>query len=309
MATRTQTLTVVIATYTRALSLKHCLHSLTHQSDRVFDVLIIDGGSADGTERVVLSFKTKLHVTYIVDTTSHLSHIRDMGWMQAKGDIVASIDDDVVVDSGWVAHIKKGFRDFRGVGGITGPTVIPEKLLKKRDVFFFHTTKHWFWKRIAWLYFFLFMNGERFEVGKIYPSGAWSPGSNFRSSRLIPKPIRVDYLEACNFAVRKDIVRQIGGYDLGYEKTSEWCEVDLAFRIRKAGYTLLFDPSVSVEHHVSIGGVFDRRTFPLHRLTNFLRFYVKTYYPKSFIGWIQFGLYVLFISGYYVARMLKKARG
>lgn len=276
-----------------------CLSSLSGQSDKKFDILIIDGGSTDDTKHVISSFKRKLNVTSMTDTTPHLSHVRDIGWRKASGDIVASIDDDVVVGRHWVRTIKRAFREVKGLGGLTGPTVIPTELLKKRDVFFFHTTEHWFWKRVACLYFFLFMNSERFAIGKIYPSGAWSPGSNFPDSLLFRKPVSVDYLEACNYAIRKNVLSEVGGYDLGYTGTSEWCEVDMAFRVRKNGYPLLFDPGVSVEHHVSTGGVYGRRSFPFHRIRNFVRFYTTTYYPKTVTGLVQCILYIMFISVYY----------
>lgn len=142
------------------------------------------------------------------------------------------------------------------------------------------------------------MQGERYGIGKIYPSGVWSPGSNFSLSRKIQSPINVDYLEACNFIVRRSVLNVVDGFDLGFTQTSEWCEVDLAFRIRKLGYKLVFDPKVAVEHHISMGGVYTRRNKVTHRLMNFLRFYLFSYYPKSIKGWWLFLLFLLFQVSY-----------
>lgn len=291
-------LTVVIATYNRANSLKRCLQALTEQTDGSFDVLILDGGSRDGTLKMIDAFRNQLAIRLIVDSTAHLSRIRDRLWREADGDIIASIDDDVVVDKNWIQSIKKAFHREKNLGGVTGPTVIPRDLLDKRDVFLFHSTSHPFLRMIGSLYFNLFMCGERDAIGKIYPSGAWSPGSNLSTARQLSRPIPVDYLEACNFAIPKTILIKIGGYDRGYTGTSEWCEVDVAFRIRKAGYRLLFDPNIAVEHRVSTHGVYVRRKFPWHRIQNFVRFYNKSYYPKTISGYMHFLLYLFFIAGY-----------
>lgn len=297
-------LTVVIPTYNRAKSLKNCLGSLVEQTDKDFDVFIIDGGSLPKTMSVIKKFKKDLPITLLVDETPHLAYIRDLGWRKAKGEIVASIDDDVVVDKSWVASIKRIFGD-RKVGGVTGPTVIPEKLLTRRDVFLFYTTQSMILKLLAQVYFRLFLQGERDSIGKIYPCGAWSPGSNFPSSKKLKRAIKVDYLEACNYAIPQKVLKEIGGYDLRYIDTSEWCEVDVAFRIRKAGYKLLFDPKVAVEHRVSKGGVFSHRANARARMENFLRFYLCSYYPKTLGGYLQFLLYLQFLNLYWIILFLR----
>lgn len=298
-------LTVVIATYNRSENLNRGLDALIKQTDKKFDVLIVDGGSTDETYKIIKKFKNELTIYLVVDKTPHLAYIRDLGWRTAKGEIVVSIDDDVVVSKNWIKAIKQSFSD-KSIGGVTGPTVIPERLLKNRDIFLFYTTKNSTVRLLGEIYFKLFTQGEKYAIGKIYPSGCWSPGSNFPKALKLKKPIRVDYLEACNFAVPRKILKEVGGYDLEYKGTSEWCEVDLAFRIRKAGYKLLFDPAVAVEHHVSSCGVFSRRMKTVVRFKNFISFYFKTYYPKTIGGFLEFILYVQFLTFYWFYLSFKK---
>lgn len=298
-------ITVAIPTYNRSKNLKRCLSSLVEQTFKDFHVLVIDGRSTDKTKEVITLFKNKLALRLITDKTPSLSHIRDIGWREAKGDIVAWVDDDTVLDPKWAKYVAAQLGEPK-IGGVTGPTVIPKHLLRKRDVFFFHTSNSFIGKLISKFYFNLFMRGKRYEIGKIYPSGAWSPGSNFPRSRELEGPIEVDYLEACNFAISRKVLEEIDGFNLGYKAASEWCEVDLAFRIRKAGYKLIFDPRIAVEHQVSRSGVFSRRLSPASRLRNFIRFYIKTYYPKSLKGWILFSLYLNFLSIYYLCLWIKR---
>src|SRR3989344_9563373 len=96
-----KTTTVVIATFNRAKSLGRCLLSLTKQSDKKFNVLIIDGGSTDQTQKIIRQYRRKLSIDFLIDGTPHLSYIRDLAWRKAKGAIIASIDDDVIVSPNW----------------------------------------------------------------------------------------------------------------------------------------------------------------------------------------------------------------
>lgn len=299
-----KTLSVVIPTFNRAETLVKTLTSLSNQTDKGFDVLVIDGGSTDKTHDLIKQFRKKLAIRYIVDTTRNLAVIRDRAWRETTGDIIASIDDDVVVNPHWISSIKKILRENKVVG-VTGPTVIPQKQIENRDVFLFHVSKNPIIKTVGWLYFFLFMEGKKEEIGRVYSSGAWSPGSNFRLALQLKKSIVVDHLEACNFAIKRKVLEEVGGFDKEYKDVSEFCEMDLSFRIRKKRYILLFDPNVSVEHLVSRSGVFIRRYSSFSRLRNFWRFYTKTYYPKTITGYFQFMLYSLFLTTYFSLLELK----
>lgn len=306
-------LTIIVSTYNRAGSLDNCLGSLCNQTDRKFKIIIIDGRSTDNTLKVIAKYRKKLSIRVIVDDSPHLAYIRDLGWRKADTKLVGWIDDDVVASRDWVEAVKSVFKteplgSFKArpsqVAGVSGPTVIPKNLLHRRDVFYFYTSN----SILAKIYFNLFMQGEKYGIGKIYPSGAWSPGSNFPQSLKLKSPIEVDYLEACNFVILRSVLKVAGGFDLKFTGTSEWCEVDLAFCIRKLGYKLVFDPKISVSHNISTGGVYVKRNSVTHRLKNFLRFYLFSYYPKSIKGWGLFFLYFLYLVTYYLYLLVKKYR-
>ena len=58
---------------------------------------------------------------------------------------------------------------------------------------------------------------------------------------------RVDFLTSNNIAIRKKALEEVGGFNEGYE-TSESADNDLSFRIRKAGFDMVFDIRASVLH-------------------------------------------------------------
>lgn len=293
-------LSVIIATFNRDYSLQKCLISLSQQSFSLFEIIIVDGGSTDNTRQIVDQFAKKLTIKFVVDRRQGLAQARDRGWREARGKYVAWIDDDVVVARDWAAAIvatldKKGNEN---IGGVSGPTIVPVKLLANRDVFSFYHARGLmgilgkFWNTF-------FLEGKQYEVGKILKSGAWTPGSNFKTSLQIKGLKEVDYLEACNMVLRKKLVEKAGGFDFNYKGIGEWSELDLAMKVRELGYRLVFNSKVRVDHYISQGGVYPRRTHARQRMENFLKFYCRHIFRWRFDYLFKFLTYLLFLNLYW----------
>lgn len=294
-----QKLSVVICTFNRSKSLESTLKSLIKQTNSSFEVIIVDGGSTDKTNETVSRYSKKLDIKKHVYKEKELSKVRDLGWRKSKGKYVGWIDDDVVVDKNWAKNIVKALDEDKTTGGLTGPTIIPKKLLRNRDVFFFLNSPKGLWKIVALFWKWFFLENKPKAIGRLFKSGAWSPGSNFPQSAKIKDPIEVDYLEACNMTLRRSLIKKVKGFDYGYTGVAEWCELDLAIRVKNLGYKLIFDPTIKVEHHISQHGVFKRRTYAKQRMENFIRFYFSHIYKPKFSYTIKFTVYLLFLNLYW----------
>jgi len=291
-------LSIAICTFNRGDSLEKCLASLNNQSFSDFEVVIIDGDSTDSTNQVIDQYSEKLRIRKIVETSKELSRVRDRGWREAEGGLVAWIDDDVVVSPHWAKSIVEIFDQNPKVGGVSGPTIVKEELLRNRDVFSFYDKGGLlgllgrFWNNF-------FLEGKRYEVGTLLKSGAWTPGSNFPSSLEIKGLKDVDYLEACNMTLRRDLIEQVNGFDYGYTKVGEWSELDLAMRVKELGYRLVFNSKVRVDHNISQGGVFPRRTRAKERMENFFKFYFRHLFRPRPAHLFKFLAYLLFLNLYW----------
>lgn len=296
-------LSVVICTFNRGESLDRCLLSLTKQSYKNFEVVIVDGGSTDKTTTVISKFHDKLAINLVVNTEKELAKVRDQGWRVAKGKYVSWIDDDVTVSPNWATSVTEILDKHPKIGGVTGPTIIPDKLISNRDVFSFYNAKGI--KKIFgqfWNYYFL--EGNQFSPGKLLKSGAWSPGSNFMDCLKRKGLIDVDYLEACNMTLRRDLINKVNGFDYGFTRVAEWSELDLAIRVKKLGYRLVFSSKVKVEHHISQGGVYSRRTHARQRMENFLKFYFRHIFKLRFDYLIRFIPYLVFLNTYWLYKAI-----
>ena len=113
-------ITVVIITLNRAEWLKDALVSLTKQSRPPDEVVVVDNGSTDDTEEIVLSFRDRLPLKYVLETVRGIPFARNTGVRNATGDIVAFIDDDSVADENWLKYIEIPFIKDPYIGAVGG---------------------------------------------------------------------------------------------------------------------------------------------------------------------------------------------
>lgn len=90
-------LTVVVCTYNRGGLLVECLRSLALQqySKDKYEVLIIDNNSTDNTEKICKEFvEIESNFRYIKEPKQGLGYARNCGYVNAKANWVAYVDDD-----------------------------------------------------------------------------------------------------------------------------------------------------------------------------------------------------------------------
>lgn len=109
-------ISVVICTYNRSKSLEITLKSLKEMSvaqELSWELVVVDNKSDDNTKDVVEEFRLNsgINVRYVFEGNQGQSHARNRGVKEAKGEIIAFTDDDVIVDKKWVSNIVKAFEE------------------------------------------------------------------------------------------------------------------------------------------------------------------------------------------------------
>jgi glycosyltransferase involved in cell wall biosynthesis len=106
-------ITVAICTFNRAESLRRTLDSLVAMrvpSDLAWEVVIVNNNSTDHTDDVIGEYLSRLPVTREFEPQAGKCNALNRAIDIAKGDYILWIDDDVVVDSGWLAAYVEAFR-------------------------------------------------------------------------------------------------------------------------------------------------------------------------------------------------------
>ncbi len=212
---------ISICTHNGEKTLSQCLESLnkqTYQKNKV-EILVIDNASTDSTKNIAQDFikKSKFKCRYIFEPKLGLSVARNRGIKEARGEIVAFIDDDATADKGWLKNLSRCFKngDIWAVGG----RVKPKFEIEPPD-----------WLPLKYLSVLTICN-------------------------LGPKIKEVPHIVGTNMAFMRGIFQQVGLFrtDLGRKGNNLLSgeELDLCERITKASGKIIYNPKVVVYHLVS----------------------------------------------------------
>ena len=120
-------LSVVVATHNRRALLGRVVGAILAQSLAAdqYELILVDDGSADGTEKLGAELAQHRNVRYIRQENRGPAAARNRGIREAAGQIVAFTDDDCLVPPDWLARLADGYvrhPEVCGVGGGIVPT-------------------------------------------------------------------------------------------------------------------------------------------------------------------------------------------
>ena len=210
---------------------------------------------------------------------------------RAKGTIYVRIDDDVSLPPMWLERLIEPFSDPL-IAGVTGPTFVPKELRGNRDSIRWAENPKGLLK---WLY----DDGE-FKPAGIRKCGCVSYDSNYEE-RFGPWPFdgyEPDHLEGTNWAMRTELIRQVGGFDPKFDGVSEWIDDDVVFKVKKLGYSLAYNPNAFLYHLLGKGGHYGNRFEGFGRLKNWLRFHIRhsKFHPKMVVYFMLWAFYFVSLN-------------
>lgn len=198
-------------------SIRDCLESLKGQTDKDFEVIVVDQSKKRRTKEIVKPYNLKY---YRIKKRKNLSVSRNFGINMAAGEVIAFIDDDAQAKEDWIEKIKENFR--QGDVQLLSGRVVNKGSLENPVTEFQNGIVSTF--------------GHTQDIRptdeKIYEKGhaGW-------------------YLRAMgtNMAFLKSAVTSIGGFDEFFEYIHD--ETDLAVRIIKNGGRAIYDDTLMVDHY------------------------------------------------------------
>lgn len=218
-------ISVVLCTYNRCKNLQTALESALAQTlpgSAEWEILVVDNNSTDRTREVAESFRSRngSRVRYVFEPRQGKSYALNAGIREARGGVIAFMDDDVKVAPDWLQNLAAAMHNSEcaGVGG----RVIPE----------------WNGPAPRWL-----SPTAWYAAG---PLVQFDRGEN--SSDLREAPL------GTNMAFRKSAFEKYGDFhvELGPRPGSEIRGEDSEFgdRLLAAGERLKYEPSAIVYHPV-----------------------------------------------------------
>lgn len=226
---------VVIPTYNGRRYLEVCLESIFRHlpEDRSWscEVIVVDNGSTDGTADWLAECYPRVRV--VEEPRSGFCHAANAGIDAARGRFVQLLNNDTEVTHGWIEAGLAPFSDPK-VGAVSPLVLVrsdPDRVDSAGDSF---NLAGWPTKR-----------------GHGQPARRW-----------LARPVEEVFAASGSSAFfRAEALRKVGGLDPDY--VSYYEDVDLAFRLRWAGYHCMFTPRCRVLHEIS--ATYDHRRPALQR--------------------------------------------
>lgn len=180
-------ISVIIPTRNRSLLLQKTLESLTMQtfSMEKFEVIVIDNGSIDDTKAIVESFDGQLKLQYHYDDRPGLHVGRHDGMKLSQSNLLAFADDDIEAFPTWLEGIYESFQDSNTV--LVGGKNLPK-----------YESQPPFWILEKWY--------------QLHDHGHCVPELSILDFGDEIKDIPANYVFGCNFAIRKGILQDAGGF-------------------------------------------------------------------------------------------------
>ena len=112
-------ITAILCTYNRCNSLVRALDSLAASvlpQSVEWEVLVVDNNSNDRTREVVEEYcrRNADHFRYEFEPQQGKSFALNTGIRKAHGDIIAFVDDDVIVEKAWLERLTAHWKAANG---------------------------------------------------------------------------------------------------------------------------------------------------------------------------------------------------
>ena len=212
-------LSVIIPTYNRKAILKKALEAYIGQTarDEILEILVVDDGSADGTEEVVSEFarRAPVPIRRLQQENSGLAAARNHGIREARGELVLFTDDDIIPAPNMVAeHLAWHQKYPDPKTGVLGnvpysPEVNPTPF------------QQW-WG----------LDGMRFHPPHMYPG----------------KGLSFWLMLFCNTSLKREFLGEVGFFDENF-RTFGFEDLDFGYEVVKRGGRVLFNPDAVAYHH------------------------------------------------------------
>lgn len=214
-------LSFVIPAYNEEHYIGKCLESIIKEVEKTsFDVeiIVVNNASTDRTKEIALRYP---NVIVVDEPKKGLPQARQAGFLASTGDLIANVDADIILPTGWIDKVMKEFSKNQNLVALSGPYIYYDR--SKLTNF------------LVWFYYFLgylihLVNHYILKVGAMLQGG--------------------------NFILKRHHLEKIGGFNTNIQFYGE--DTDIATRIQRTGRVKFsfFLPMYTSARRLSKEGVF-----------------------------------------------------
>ena len=225
-------LSIVIVNWKSMEYLRGCLNSVeTTCAGLKVEIIVVDGASFDGcAEMLADEFP---HIIFIQsDENIGFGQCNNLGVGRASAPVVMLLNPDTELQEGTVKILMDELRLHPDAGLIAPRLLNTDRTLQTSCVRAFPTPVN--------------QALDSDFLRAIFPDSAlWGVGKAFKSRT----PVVVEAVSGACMVLPTEVYRKLGGFHERYFMYGE--DMDLCFRLRQAGYSVLHVPAAEIVHHGS----------------------------------------------------------
>lgn len=209
---------VVVPVYNNSRLTFECLASIADHGGGVpFEVIVVDDASDDDTAEMLGRIEG-IRVIRNEDNAGFIDSC-NRGAAEARGEYLVLLNNDTSVTEGWLDALIGTFHEHDGTGLVGARLVYPDGRLQEAGGIVFNDASGWNYGR---------------------EDDPTRPEYNFVRE--------VDYCSGACIAIPHALFEKLGRFDERY-RPAYYEDTDLAFRVREAGFRVLYQPECLVVHH------------------------------------------------------------
>ncbi len=200
---------LIIPVFNRPEEIDELLQSLTVQTDKNFEVIVVEDGSERDCKAIIDKYWEKLNISYFYMENTGPGQARNFGAKHANGEYLIVLDSDCIIPENYILSVKKELKE-NSVDAFGGPdraldsfTPIQKSINYAMTSFF--TTGG--------------IRGGKKQMDKFYP-------------------------RSFNMGIKRSVYESLGGFS----KMRFGEDIDFSIRIYQSGYKVALFPSAYVFH-------------------------------------------------------------
>ena len=199
---------IIVPVYNRPQEVEELVESLANQSDKDFELVIVEDGSTIPCEEVCRGKASKINLKYFHKSNEGRSIARNYGLERVDGDFFIFVDSDCILPSDYIHNLKKSLLE-NPTDCFGGPDSAHESFSDVQKAINFSRTSF-------------------FTTGGIR-------GGKKSMEKFTPRTF--------NMGFSREVYEKVGGFR---EMFSE--DIDMSTRIKNAGFKTVLYPDVKVFH-------------------------------------------------------------